>query len=282
MKPPNQSFAIALHLLRSDFWPIKFYKMLTKSIVLFVVVGLILPLNVSGQVKDISTDRPDQSNTPLLIPQGALQIETGFLVETENKLLTHQRNYTYNNTLLKFGINEYFELRLNTLYQGSITTSDVKPIHGFGPLSVGMKIKLSEGKGMLPKASLITHINLRSGTIDFRPSYISSDITLACSHDLNDRCTITYNGGVKWNGESPEAIALYALSLAYTITTRVALFTESYAFFQERHKPDHRADAGITYKLAPQIQYDLSGGIGLTKNAPDYFISTGLSIRLFK
>jgi hypothetical protein len=41
----------------------------------------------------------DQSNTPALIPGGALQIQTGVQIEKQNTGSIHQTNYTYNTIL---------------------------------------------------------------------------------------------------------------------------------------------------------------------------------------
>ena len=42
----------------------------------------------------------------------------------------------------------------------------------------------------------------------------------------------------------------------------------------------HAADAGASLLLADNLQIDLFGGVGLTPNAPDYFVNAGLSLRL--
>jgi len=99
---------------------------------------------------------------------------------------------------------------------------------------------------------------------------------------LSDRWSLSYNLGAKWNGESPEAIFLYTLSLGYSFTNKFAAFLESYSFFPEETKADNRFDGGFTYKITPVIQFDVSGGMGLSDNAPDYFLSTGASVRMFK
>jgi hypothetical protein len=281
MKLPNQSFRVLSGSYKHHFCQIKFSEMKIKMSVQVTVALVCICLQAGAQVSEISTDRPDQSNTPLLIPKGALQIESGFIVENQKTFLSTQRNYTYNNTLIKFGINEHFEIRLNTLYQGVSKTSDRSTGNGMGPVSIGMKIKMADERGLWPQSSIISHLTLRSGTTNFKPSYTSNDITLACSHELHERWTITYNGGVKWDGETPVATAIYTLSVACNVTTRLSAFAESYGFLPGKDKPNHRMDAGITYKIKPLLQWDLSAGLGLSENAPDNFLSTGLSIRLF-
>lgn len=56
-------------------------------------------------------------------------------------------------------------------------------------------------------------------------------------------------------------------------------------FSYERLKADYpnndlRADFGFTYLVRPNLQLDLSSGLGFSKISPDFFISTGLSWRI--
>jgi hypothetical protein len=238
---------------------------------------------VFSQKADIVTDRPDQSNTPLLVPKGALQVETGFMVEKQNSTSINQTNYTYNNSLIKFGINEHFEFRFNLGYVGTRKIiDDVITSKGLAPIGVGLKIKLADAKGIWPQAAVITNINLRAGAKEFMPAYTANDITFAFAHELSKRFALTYNTGLKWNGNSPEATFFYTVTVSYAVTNKLGAFGEAYSFFPEKHKTDHRVDGGLTYKFSSRFQYDISGGLQLGSPSPDFFLSTGLSFRLFK
>jgi hypothetical protein len=236
-----------------------------------------------SQTKDIATDRPDQANTPVLVPKGVLQIETGVIVEKDNTDKHERINYTYNNSLLKFGVNENFEVRLAVGYLGLKQVSDAIPVRkGFGPVAVGVKIKLADQDSIWPQAALISNVTLKTGTAEFQPPFTSTDVTLALSRSFGSKLSLSINSGVKWNGDTPEAVWLYAVSVGYNLTNRLSAFVESYGFCPEAHQADHRADFGVTYKILPQLQLDASGGIGLSENSKKIFISTGLSVRLFK
>jgi hypothetical protein len=254
-----------------------------RKLILVAALWLCFVTTAFSQESEIVTDRPDQSNTPLLVPKGALQIETGFIVEKQNSTIVDQTNYTYNNSLLKFGINEHFELRFNVGYIGTRKIiDDIRLNQGLAPISLGVKIKLADAKGGWPQAALISNISLKSRAKEFTPAYTANDITISCAHELTRHLTVTYNTGIKWNGNSPEATFFYTLTLGYTITNKLGAFTEAYSFFPERHKNDHCVDGGFTYKFSPKFQYDISGGLQLECNSPDFFVSTGLSFRLFK
>ena len=143
-------------------------------------------------------------------------------------------------------------------------------------------IKLADEENIWPQVALIGHISLRSGSHEFAPEYTASDFRFTMAHTLSEKMALSYNIGAEWNGQSAEATFLYTLSLGYAITDKLGVFIETYSFFPEESKADNRADAGITFKFSPRLQWDVSGGVGLSSNAPDSFLSTGLSFRLFK
>ncbi|HEY0653725.1 MAG TPA: transporter [Chryseosolibacter sp.] len=241
---------------------------------------LLVPVLANAQA--ISTDRPDQANTPELVPKGSLQLESGFIAEKNEEGLQDYINYSYNNTLLRFGVNENFEARFATGYLGVKTIPDhFVEQKGFGPIALGAKIRLADQKGQWPEASLVTHVTLKTGAAEFRPAYTSTDVTLAVARSFGSKLTMTFNGGIKLNEQYAEAISLYSLSAGYDVTAQLALFVEAYGSLPEAHRASHLIDAGIIYKVTPRIQFDASGGIGI-KNSSTIFISTGVSTRLFK
>jgi hypothetical protein len=241
---------------------------------------------VAAQQKpDIITDRPDQTESPSLVPRGGLQIETGFVYENDRVGSIKTVNYTYNTTLLKYGVNENFELRFISEYLGQKTAigeNSQTKISGFSPTALGVKIRLADEKGFWPQAALIGHINLRSGSRAFKPDDTAADFRFTFAHTLSEKLSLSYNLGAEWDGETPEAAFLYTFSLGYTVTNRMGVFLEGYSFFPEDSKADNRMDAGLTFKFSPVVQWDISGGFGLSENAPDSFLSTGLSVRFFK
>lgn len=257
-----------------------------KKIILSVLLmSGIAVVQAQTEKPEIVTDRPDQTEAPVLVPRGGLQVETGFVFEKDREEDVDVTNFAYNTTLIKYGVNEFFELRLITEYLGEnakVAENPTSKIQGFSPLALGVKIKVADEKGFWPQTAFIGHINLRSGSEEFIPSYTAADFRFTFAHTLSEKFSLSYNLGAEWDGESPEAAFLYTLSLGYVITDKLGVFVEGYSFFPEESKADHRIDAGFTYKFSPVIQWDISGGVGASRNAPDSFLSTGISFRLFK
>jgi hypothetical protein len=255
------------------------------SLLLLILLGLGTRIFAQDAKPDIVTDRPDQTEAPSLVPTGGLQVELGTSIENdaiENIKIT---NYTYATALVKYGINKNFELRLISEYLGQrvkLNESDVNKIDGASPLALGVKIKIADENKFWPQAAFIGHINLKSGSSEFAPHYTAADFRFTFAHTLSERFALSYNLGAEWNGETPDATFIYTLSLGYLITDKVGAYIEAYGFFPEDSKADHRIDGGLTFKITPVVQWDVSAGLGLNDIAPDSFISTGISFRLFK
>src|SRR4051812_14167953 len=60
----------------------------------------------------IATDRPDQTESPYIVPTGMLQIETGYWVENDKDKETKTKNRAYNTSLIKLGLSSQLELRV--------------------------------------------------------------------------------------------------------------------------------------------------------------------------
>jgi len=264
----------------------EFYKAISANIKSVVTVALMTcSVSVSAQTEkpEISTDRPDFSSTPMIIPKGSIQIETGFFFEQDKSGGLNQTNIAFNSTLVKLGVNEHFEVGVNFGYLGSqLKDEDTERIRGFGPLAFGIKIKLADEKGFWPQAAIVSHINVRTGSKDFNPDYTSNDISFAFSHSITEVFAITYNAGVGWNGMDPQATFLYTFTSDVVLTKRLSCFAETYGFIPESGELSSRMDAGFLFKITPVFQFDISAGAGLSRNAPQYFISSGLSVRLLK
>ncbi len=142
--------------------------------------------------------------------------------------------------------------------------------------------QLAEEKGVKPDMAFIFSLSLPVFDNRYKTSYIGSEFRLAMAHTLGDRFSLSCNLGGAWDGDEPNVIGLYTLALGASIVNRLGVFAEVYGFLPQKSEPDHRFDAGFTFLIAKNIQADVSGGFGISKSAPDYFIGAGISFRLPK
>lgn len=230
---------------------------------------------------ELVTDRPDQTESSVVVPKGSLQIEMGFGISGDKIDNVESKTISLGSTLLRYGLLENAELRFGVNYdilrvsQATIDTS----IQGITPIDVGTKIYIAEENGILPEVALIASLTMPYGSKEFRTKYLAPTLLLAASHTLSDNWGFGYNLGALWDGENPQAIGKYSAALGYAPTDKLGIFTEFFGTFNKTSGA-HAFDAGITYKIVPHFQLDASGGIALNGDADDYFISMGFSWRL--
>lgn len=234
-------------------------------------------MDSSMTIMHIVSDRPDKSESPYVVPKGYCQLELGFAIEdTEPGFV-----YSYPRSLIKFGITNNFELRFYTEYV-TIQKEPNPDLNGFTPLSVGIKAKLGEQKGILPKTSFIGHLRIPGVVSDeLETKYLSPILLMAFQHDISPVVNVGYNLGVEWDGISPDPNFLYALSLGLNITDRLGIYGEGYGKVIQQNDDDieFRADAGITYLIGNDFLLDVSAGKGITDNAPESYVELGFSYR---
>ncbi|MEX1201811.1 MAG: transporter, partial [Ferruginibacter sp.] len=190
-----------------------------------------------------------------------------------------EKNLVYPTILWKYGINEKLEFRLISELITNKNSSE--NLTGINPIKVGFKAKLIEEKGIVPTTSFIGHLTIPFlSTVNFRTTYFAPSFRFTMQHSLTDKISLGYNLGAEWNGEIANPTFIYTLTSGKSFTDKVGGYIELYGFVPQKEKSEHRCDGGITYFLKPNIMFDISGGVGLTKNAPKYYSSLGFSIRI--
>jgi hypothetical protein len=245
----------------------------------FALIGLlcgIVTFNSFGQtIVPIQLDRPDQTECPFITPKQYIQIENGFNIENING---NQKSYNYPSTLWKYGVNEKFELRLIT--ELVTDKNGTESTTGLLPITIGFKTTLFEEKGVIPKTSFIGHITTANfGSTKFHSSYIAPSFRFTMQHTLTENISLAYNVGAEWNGETAEQTFIYTIATGISLTQKLGMYTELYGFMTKNDIADHRFDCGLTYLINNNFMIDFSGGAGMTANAPNYFLSIGISFR---
>jgi hypothetical protein len=249
------------------------------------IVCCCLSFALHGQEKpDLISDRPDQSDSPYLVPTGSLQIESGVYFDRDVTGDANTRNLAFHSTLLRYGISESIEVRLVSEYLGRYTSSNSLSFSGkgFSPITLGIKIKIAREEGWRPEIGFVSNIKLKSGSALFEPANTTTNFRLVFSHTPSKKWQVGYNVGADWSGETPQATFLGTFSACYLITQKLAAFGEVYSFFPEQKAADVRLDGGFAYKIHPMVQLDAASGIGLHEHSTDFFFTAGVSARFFK
>jgi Putative MetA-pathway of phenol degradation len=249
---------------------------MTKYILFIGVLTVVCKMKLSGQdITPIQTDRPDQTETPFTVPKNHFQMENGFSFERTNN---STKSYTGPSILFKYGLNDHFEVGLITEFA---TIKSDQTISGLNPVTIRIKEKIADENGILPTTSFMAYLTIpHFATENLKTTYFAPAFKFTMQHTLSDKFSIGYNLGLEWDGESPYPIFIYTFTNDYSISDKIAVFVEIYGFAPQKSKADHRFDYGLSYLLRSNVSLDISGGIGLTHNAPIYYLAFGFSFRL--
>ena len=220
----------------------------------------------------INTDRPTQSASAIVLPKGAIQLEAGFLSERPLSRVD-QYNVQYLNALLRAGLFDGVELRLSQNYVGMRINGDGS--NGLSPTTIGTKVHLFEENSGIPQISVIGQVTFANGTDQFQPDKSIQELRFNFQNAISDNVGLGYNLGGIWDGF--ETIGLYSVVLGISVAPTLAFFLEPYGFIAKNTPHDGRFNTGLIYAGSDNFQLDISVGNGLTKRAPDYFLSVGIA-----
>ena len=247
--------------------------MKTKILLLLLLFNFIC---FSQEIEPLEADRPDQTETPSLVPTGMFQAESGFTFQKND---TSSKTNSLPSTLWKYGVNENFELRLITEFISE--TINGETISGLNPIYIGCKIKIADEKGFRPKTSFIGHILVpKIASTAFKADYFDPKFRFVMQHTLSKKVSFSYNLGAEWDGFLPAATFIYTIASGYSFTDKLGAYIELFGFSPQNDEANHSFDGGFTYLINNNFMLDLSSGIGITDNAPKHYFAIGFSFRI--
>lgn len=250
----------------------------------FILVSLIVTGQEDETPEEMITDRPDATESPSAVLVGSLQIETGVFYESFKEENIKNETLGYNTTLLRYGLLKNFEIRVGWNFEEVRTTVNNVKINdvasGFSPLLLGMKVEITEEKGLLLEIGFLGHLMLPfTASTDYRPETTGVDFRFSLAHTLNEKSSIAYNIGAQWGDDSPEAAYVYTLVYGYSVLSNLGIYAEVYGDLPEDNKANHYWDTGLTYSITNNIQLDATVGKSITAGQ-DILLAAGISYRI--
>lgn len=246
----------------------------------------------------INTDRPTFTPANTVVPNGRLQIESGYTFTHDLTATTRRNAHNFPELSVRVGLSERVELRtywLGPTYsrsQGRIdgTTSNR---NGVSDMEVGFKIQLLRGekeRPWLPTTALITSVIAPTGgSSPYSGQSVQPNVNLLYGWSVTDALTIAgstgYLGIRQQNPAAPtDSFERFNQSIVafYSATEKTTLFYEWYTFLYTNaadNRPVHSMDGGLLYRPTPNTQFDVRAGFGLGDRPDDFFTGAGYSIR---
>ena len=176
-----------------------------------------------SDILELVTDRPDQTESALVVPIDFIQIEMGFIYQqkkySEGNINVENNNLILGSTLIRYGVNSILELRFGGEYfSGQNFSNNIKStIQRMQNILVGTKIMFRSGKKILTNAAIIMQTIIPFGNEKLRPNKFEPEIRFCLEQEINDRISL----GVNLGAEEVSDVGKYFYS--YTATVGVAL-----------------------------------------------------------
>ena len=258
---------------------------------LLVLCLIVSTASLSARAQDtIATDRPGLAFSPLVVPQGALQIELGLPHVTrtgfDSGTATGTSTLVGTPAVLRYGVVPRLEVRVGaSLYNRSSVSLDgggnaPDATTGVGDAEVGVKYQVIAGAdGALPNLSLIGSVLLPTGASGFTagdPVVTANAVAgLALPHGFG--ATLVAGATVPTASGSSVSATLVGL-VGRSFTPTVSGYVEAGVFPTDGATPV-LAGAGLAVLVTPTLQLDAFVDAGLTDDAPDLVGGIGVSVR---
>jgi hypothetical protein len=268
-----------------------------ERITLITVIGagvfLATPV-LANEMGELVTDRPDATESSSTVAPGYIQFEAGFTHFEDSDQGEGVEGHGVPESLLRIGLADDWELRLAySGYQWERTHSSggsTNKSEGSADTEIGFKVRLAQEDGVMPEIAFLSHLSLPVGKSPFTSHRPDPMYRLAFSHTLSEKYSLGYNLGQVWATEEDavgdrdtRSIFQYTIALGVAIDETTGMFLEFFgdiATGSGGGGPANTFDGGFTWLLADNLQLDLVAGSGLSNSADDWFIGTGVSIRL--
>ena len=242
-------------------------------------------------LRELSTDRPDKTESPYTVDAGHVQVELDFANYTrdrEGDIRTQTVGLVPFN--LKLGLTNSTDLQLLVEPYIRQTTRNRQSgtrerVSGFGDVTVRLKQNLwgNDGGrtalGLMPFVKLPTNSNnLGNSAVEFG---LIVPLAIAVSEGIGIGLMTEVDMLEETDGSGYAPSFINSATVAFDLTDRLGLYTE---IFTERSTERGArwvvtGDAGLTYALSENIQLDGGINIGLTDAADDLNLFIGVSRR---
>lgn len=225
---------------------------------------------------ELITDRPDFTESSVVVPRGSVQLESGFTYE---KGPGGFRSFNAPELLSRWGVGRKWELRLGMPDYFRIRGSE--RASGFGDLLLGFKRQLGPLRGGLG-ASLIAGASFPTGARALSSNRVDPEAALTWATDLSERSSLSGMFGFGFPTEDGERRFIFQATVSWgrSLGGNWGAFLEYAGQFPSAGGDIHVIHHGYTYLLTSDSQLDLHFGFGLSRAAPDFFVGAGYSVRL--
>ena len=238
----------------------------------------------------IVTDRPDFVESSNVVGLGSFQVETSLAVDRSRSATLRER-VVNTPTLLRYGISDTFELRVET--DGRVwaqsrvpATGERGSASGYADASLGLKWHAADAAGSNPSLGVLLHADTPSGSRTLRGEKVRPSLRVVAEWELPGDMSLGVMPGVGSDTNAAGqryAHGIFGAVLGKQLTDKLRGFVEIAAPHVARSADggtEASFDVGGAYLITDTLQVDAMLACGLNSRTPELSLTIGVSFKL--
>jgi len=242
-----------------------------------------------GQMRPLSADRPDATESPITVDAGHVQVEVSFFDFARSDHDGDEfDSWTAFDANIKIGLLNRVDLQFVFGVFGEETTNPAlgpeTSVEGFSDVQIRTKVNLwgNEGGttafGIMPVIKIPTNTDLSNGEVE-------GGVIVMLGWDAGESWGLGFQAEIDFVFDEAEdehdTEFLHTAVLGFDVTQPLGAYVEYVGVVSSEDDADYRVllSTGLTYALSPNLVLDMGTQIGLTGSADDLNLFAGMTVR---
>src|SRR3954447_15533983 len=243
------------------------------------------------QLREMETDRPDKTESPITVDAGHFQLEMDLATYTSDRS-KHERRTEWGiaPVNLKVGLLNNVDLQLvvetyNIEKTKDRDTGQTVRADGFGDITLRAKVNVWGNESGQTAFAVMPFLKIPTASNDLGNGALEGGVILPLLFRLRGdnelAVELEINRARNSNGDGYHHEIVNAATFSHDFTKRLAGYVELFSNLSNEGHAGWVAtfDCGVTYRISPNVQLDTGINVGLTDAADDLNPFIGISMR---
>ena len=254
------------------------------------LVSLVCVTDANAQeLRPLSADRPDATESPITVDAGHVQIEVSFIDYTRSDDDGDEFDaWTVFDANVKFGLLDNVDLQLVFGVYGEETSTPAggseSSVEGFGDVQIRTKVNLWGNDGGTTAFGIMPFVTVPTDT-DLSTGEVEGGVIVMLGWDAGERWGLGFQTEVDFvydeTDDDHDTEFLHTVVLGLDVTEPLGAYLEYVGVASSDSDVDYRVilSTGITYALNENLVLDTGAQIGLAGTTDDLNLFAGMTLR---
>ena len=240
-------------------------------------------------MRELSADRPDATESPITVDAGHVQIEMSFVdYAYDHSEIGSGEAWTVMDTNLKIGLLHNVDLQFvfgaYSRVDLDVSNGPDPTLEGFGDVQVRTKINLWGNDGGDTAFAIMPFIQIPTGT-DVGSDDTQGGVIFSLGWDVAPTWGLGFQVETDWvydeEDRGYDTEVSHTTVLGFDVAGPLGAYVEYIGVISGDADTDYQAIAscGVTYAVHDNLTLDLGSQIGITEDADDLNVFTGMTVR---